>query len=223
MSVGNIALPEKPRTRRIAGLAALAVLLVAMVLNTRFLTPEQVAAIAPKPFDPAATAAGLWSDAQQKLPAQAAPLAQVLPALQTDVKAAAARYKAASPNEGAYIFPVTARGTVTQLTDTALALQVPGLPAQASVFVPLGTAVNGTVVRDAMGFTFAQAPDQTRYQYVGDELKKLMLAQLDKERPAGLQGREVTVVGVLNVIAPGNTVPAAKPVSIQPLTLGPAS
>lgn len=219
MTAAHAAPRRHPARGRLIGAAVLVALLVAMVLNTRFLTPEQVAAIAPKPFDPAGTAAELWTRAQADLPGRAVPIARLAPALRTDVKGAAATSKAVSPNEGAYVFPVTARGTVTQVTDTNLQLAVPGLPPSAAVFVPLGTAVNGTVVRDAMGFTFAQAPDQTRYQYVGDELKKLMLAQLDKEQVATLEGKEVTVVGVLGVIAPTNTVPAAKPLSIQPITV----
>ena len=44
--------------------------------------------------------------------------------------------------------------------------------------MPLTTAINGTVLRDAMGFKFADAPGQTDYQYVGDELKKLMQAEV---------------------------------------------
>lgn len=228
MSLSDTATVERPTppptgvrrvSARLVGATALVVLVVAMLLNTKFLTPEQVAAIAPKPFDPAQTAAGLWAEAQSEVPGRAAPLAELLPALQTDVKGAAAKYQAGSPNENAYVFPVTTQATVTQVTDTALQLQVPGLPPQPPVFVPLGTAVNGTVVRDAMGFTFAQAPDQARYQYVGDELKKLMLAQLATEQANQLQGKQITVVGVLNVIAPSNAVPAAKPVSIQPITI----
>ena len=35
------------------------------------------------------------------------------------------------------------------------------MPAQTPVLVPLSTAVNGTVIRDVMGFKFADAPGQT--------------------------------------------------------------
>ena len=215
--------PSSRMRSRLIGAGLLLVLLVAMVLNTKFLTPDEVAAIAPHPFDPAQTAAGLWKQAQADLPGRAAPLAQLLPALQTDVKAAADKFKATSPNENSFVFPVRVDATVAAATDEALRLEVPGLPPQTQVLVPLGTAVNGTVVRDAMGFTFAQAPDQTNYQYVGDELRKLMQQQVQDEKAATLAGKKVTVVGALNVIAPTNTVPAAKPVSVQPITITVAS
>ena len=40
------------------------------------------------------------------------------------------------------------------------------------------TAINGSVLRDAMGFKFADAPGQTDYQFVGDEMKKLIQADV---------------------------------------------
>jgi predicted lipoprotein len=217
-----------PRPRRfgptkIIGLVLLIVLVVAMALSTKFLTPAELATIAPKPFDPAATANDLYTQAKAELPGKAADLGKVVPAIQTDLKGAADTFHAASPNENAYVFPVKATGTVIEATDTALRLQVPGVPTETPVLVPLTTAVNGSVLRDAMGFKFADAPGQTQYQYVGDELKKLILADLQSSvpDPAALKGKKVEVVGVLSVIATGNAVPKAKPVNIQPLTVEP--
>ncbi|MGI5499065.1 DUF2291 family protein [Lentzea sp. CA-135723] len=200
--------------RRVAVAVAALLLIVVMALNTRFLTRDEVAALAPKPFDPAATATELWNRARTDLPATAAPLTRVVPVLQTDVKAAAAQFQAVAPNQNAYAFPVTVQGAITEATDAGLRVQVEGVP---TVSVAAGPALNGSVVRDAVKFTFAQAPDQTRFQQVGDELRKLMTAELQKAGP--LQGKTVKVVGVMNVVAPANTVPAAKPVVIQPLTV----
>jgi predicted lipoprotein len=207
------------RFRLIAG-ALLAVLVVLMVLNTRFLTPAEVAAIAPKVFDPVQAAADVWGRAQTELAAKAAPAGEVVPAFQSDVKGAAAKYNAVSPNENAYFFLVTAEGTVVEASSTSLRLQVPGIPAETPVLVPLSTGLNGTVVRDAMGFKFAEAPGQTQFQFVGDELKKLMQAEVQAlGDPAALQGKTVKVVGAVGVLATGNTVPPAKPVNIQPVTI----
>jgi predicted lipoprotein len=212
--------PSPVRSRLIGG-AVLAVLVIVMALNTKFLTPQEVAAIAPKAFDPVQISADLWSKAQSDLPGQAAPLGEVVPAIQSDVKGAAAKYKAVSPNENAYVFPVTLTGTVTDASADALRLQVPGVPAQTPVLVPLGAGLNGTVVRDVMGFKFADAPGQTQFQYVGDELKKLMQAETQKlGDPASLEGKQIKVVGAMNVLATGNTVPVPKPVNVQPITIG---
>ena len=212
--------PHRSRSRaRLIGAAVIVALLVAMVLNTKFLTPAEVAAIAPKPFDPAQTADGLFTRAQDELPGVAKPLGQVVPAFQSDLPGAAERFGAVSPSEGAYVFPVTVTGTVAEASDASLRLQVDGVPSQTPVIVPLSTAVNGTPVRDVMGFKFADAPGQTDYQYVGDELKKLMLAELDTEvdDPAGLKGKKITVLGAVSVQATGTTVPKAKPVNVQPV------
>lgn len=206
---------------RLVGLVLLVALVVAMALNTKFLTPAEVAAIAPKPFDPAQTAAELYAQAQDELPDRAQPLGEVVPAVQADVQAAAEKYDAVSPAEGSYVFPVTAEATVAEATDASLRLEVDGVPRQTPVLVPLSTAVNGTVIRDVMGFKFADAPGQTDYQYVGDELKKLMLEEVDADvaDPQSLKGKKVTLLGAVNVQGAGTAVPKAKPVNVQPLSL----
>lgn len=211
----------KTLRNRLIGAGLLVILVVAMVANTKFLTPDEVAAIAPKPFDPAATAADLFAKAKKELPAKAQPLSEVVVATQSNVKTAATKYKAVSPSEGAYVFPVTTTATVTEASDSALTLKVDGVPSETRIVVPLSTAVNGTVVRDVMGFKFADAPGQTDYQYVGDELKKLMLNELNNsiDDPKTLQGKKVTVLGAVNVQAIGDAEPRAKPVNVQPITV----
>jgi predicted lipoprotein len=210
---------------RIIGLGLLVVLIVAMVLSTKFLTPAELAAAGPKQFDPKQTAADLFARAKTDLPSQAKPLGEVVTAVQTDVKAAAAKYKAATPAEGSYVFAVTATGTVTDATADSLRLKVPGVADETTVLVPLTTAINGTAIRDAMGFKFADAPGQTDYQYVGDELKKLMQAEVKSgvSDPASLKGKKVTAVGVIIVLSTGAPQPKAKPVNVQPLSVKAAS
>jgi len=213
---------HRSRTRaRIIGAVVLVALVVAMALNTKFLTPAEVAAIAPKPFDPAQVATDLYGRAAEELPGRAQPLGEVVPALQADVAAAAEQYEATVPAERSYVFPVELTGTVVEASDASLRVEVDGVPAQTPVLVPLSTAVNGSVVRDVMGFKFADAPGQTDYQYVGDELKKLMLANVESSvpDPASLEGKQVTVLGAVGVQATGSTVPRAKPVNVQPVSV----
>ena len=204
----------------VAGLVA--VLLVAMILDTKFLTPEELAAAGPVKFDPKATASDLFTRAKTELPGRAKPLGEVITGIQDDPKAAAEKLEAVSPSEGAYVFVVTATGTVSEASKANLRLQVDGAPDQTPILVPLSTAINGTVLRDAMGFKFADAPGQTDYQYVGDELKKLIQGEISQavSDPAALQGKKVEVLGVLSVLSPsGNPVPKPKPVNVQPITL----
>jgi predicted lipoprotein len=182
----------------------------------------ELATIAPRPFDPTATAQDLYTRAQAEVPGRAADLGKVVPAIQSDPKSAADTYQAVSPNENAYVFAVKATGTVVEATDASLRIKVDGVPDQTPVLVPLTTAVNGSVLRDAMGFKFADAPGQTQYQYVADELKKLMLADLQSSvaDPKSLQGKQVDVVGVVSVTTTsGAPVPRAKPVNVQPVSV----
>ena len=217
-------MPAKKKSRRnlFIALGLIAVLLVAMVLSTKFLTPEELTATLPKKFDPAQAANELWTKAQTEIPANAQPLGQVVPAMQKDLEAAATQYKAVSPAEGAYAFPVEFDGTVTEASADSLRISVPGVPQQTAVIIPLTTAINGTAVRDGMGFKFADAPGQTEYQYVGDELKKLMQEQVKSgvSDPASLKGKKVSGSGVVVVVSPsGAPPPPAKPVNVQPVTI----
>jgi predicted lipoprotein len=213
---------KKSRRNLFIVLGLVVVLLVAMVLSTKFLTPEELAAVGPKKFDPAQTASELWTKAQTEIPANAQPLGEVVPAMQKDLKAAATEYNAVSPAEGAYAFPVKFDGTVNEASAESLRISVPGVPEQTVVIIPLTTAINGTAVRDAMGFKFADAPGQTEYQYVGDELKKLMQQQVKSgvSDPASLKGKKVSGSGVVVVLSPtGTPPPPAKPINVQPVTI----
>jgi predicted lipoprotein len=195
-----------------------------MVMSTKFLTPAEVSAIGPKKFDPQQSAAELFTKAQTDVPSRAKELSDVLPAIQADPKAAAAKFEAVSPGENSYVFAVTSTGTVTEATKASLRLKVAGA-AETPIIVPLSTAINGSVLRDAMGFKFADAPGQTEYQYVGDELKKLIQTELRSavKDPATLKGKKVTVVGVVSVLDTGSPPPKAKPVNVQPVTVKAAS
>ena len=213
---------KKSRRNLFIVLGLVVVLLVAMVLSTKFLTPEELAAVGPKKFDPAQTASELWTKAQTEIPANAQPLGEVVPAMQKDLEAASTKYNAVSPAEGAYAFPVKFDGTVDEASAESLRISVPGVPEQTVVIIPLTTAINGTAVRDAMGFKFADAPGQTEYQYVGDELKKLMQQQVKSgvSDPASLQGKKVSGSGVVVVLSPtGAPPPPAKPINVQPVTI----
>ena len=212
----------KSRRNLFIVLGIIVVLLIAMILSTKFLTPEELAAVGPKKFDPKQTAADLWSKAQTDIPNNAQPLGEVVPATQKDLKAAATEYKATSPADGAYDFPVKFEGTVTDATADSLRLSVPGVPKETTVIIPLTTAINGTAIRDAMGFKFADAPGQTDFQYVGDELKKLMQQEVKSSLsdPASLKGKKVSGTGVVVVLSPtGAPPPPAKPVNVQPVTI----
>ncbi|MCW2760655.1 MAG: hypothetical protein JWR85_856 [Marmoricola sp.] len=211
---------QRPGTPKIVGAVVLVALIVAMALNTKFVTPKELASIGPTTFSPEKTAAELFKKAGTEFGERAAPLPEVVTAIQADPKAAAAKYKAVQPNAGTLVFAVTATGTVTQATAASLQLKVDGVPPQTLVLVPVTTAINGTVLRDALGFKFADAPGQSDFQFVGDELKKLMQAAVTDGigDPAALKGKQITVLGVISVVGEGAP-PKEKPVNIQPVSV----
>jgi len=212
--------PHRADRPKIIGAVVLVVLVIAMALNTRFVTPKELAAAGPQKFDAGDTAKELFGKARQDLAGDAAPLPDVVVALQKDTTQAATKFDAVKPNATTYVFPVTGEGTVTQATPASVQLKVDGVPPQTPVLVPLTTAMNGTVLRDALGFKFADAPGQSDYQFVGDELKKLMQAEVKSGLggPAK-KGDKVKVVGVISVTNTGGPQPVVKPVSIQPISV----
>lgn len=212
--------PHRKKTRnRLIGAGLLVVLLVAMIVSTKFLTPEELAAALPKPFEPAAVAKELYSKAESEVSAKAAPLGDVITGVQSDPKAAAEKYGAVAPNESTWVFAVRATGVVTQASEESIRLKIPGVPEETTVIVPLGTAIQGTVLRDGMGFKFADAPGQTDYQHVGDELKKLMQAAVQEQASGVTEGKQVQVIGMISVQNNGAPQPKAKPVNVQPIKI----
>lgn len=212
--------PHRKKTRnRLIGAAAVVVVLVAMILSTKFLTPEELAEALPKPFEPAAVAKELYGKAESQVASKASPLGDVITAVQSDPKAAAEKYGAVAPNESTWVYAVRGTGVVTEASDQAIRLKIPGVPEETTVIVPLDTAIQGTVVRDGMGFKFADAPGQTDYQYVGDELKKLMQAAMQEQATGVTKGKQVQVIGMISVQNNGAPQPKAKPVNVQPIKL----
>jgi predicted lipoprotein len=204
----------------IIGALALVALVIAMALSTRFVTREELAAMGPVAFSPSKTADELFADANQELPRQATPLAELLTGLQKDIAGTAEELGAARPNETTYLFPVSGEAEVVSRQQQAIEVTVGGVPSQTPVTVAVGPALNGTVLRDALGFKFGDAPNQSAYQQVGDSLKVLVQKQvgpaLGDRTEAGTMIRFVGVVSVTDTGVPQSPV---KPVSIQPLTV----
>lgn len=207
---------------RLVGAGLVVALVTAMLLNTRFITPEELAATKPKQFDPEQTATELFDEARSKLPDQSKPLGEVTSAIQKRPAAEVAEeLGAVRPNESSLIFPVSFNGTVVQASKSSLDVKVDGVAPQTTVLVPLTTAMNGSVVRDVMGFRFADAPSQSAFQSVANQIKERMGRAVTDSlgNPAQLKGSTVRVVGALPVIDNGAPQTPAKPVSIQPVSV----
>ncbi|MFD2027466.1 DUF2291 family protein [Promicromonospora aerolata] len=209
---------------RVVGAAVVAALLVAMTLSTRFVTPEELASIGPEAFDPQQVADELFTEANETLPDAATPLPELLTGLEQDVAGTADRLEAVTPNETTYLFPVTGEATVVATQPQAVEITVDGVSEKTPLSIAAGPAVNGTVLRDALGFRFGDASNQTTYQQVGDELKALVQDQITEstgdEGPTGLaKGTKLSFTGIVTVTDTGLPQSPAKPVQVQPLTM----
>lgn len=213
---------SSPLRRRLILGAALGALVVAMLLNTKFLTPEEVAAITPEEFDPAATAQELYEQTESGLIEDPHELNVVVEALAEDPEAAAEELEAFTPSAGTAAYPVTVTGVVEEATEDALIFASDTVSTGQTTTVPLGTAVDGNLIRDLSGFQFGDAPGQTDYQRVGNELGALMQAAAQEavgSDPTALQGEEITVEGILSYTGTDPDAAAKRPLIIQPLQL----
>jgi hypothetical protein len=166
--------------------AALAiVLLVAMAMSTKFLTAQEAADLQPKVFDAKEWAAENYDKAIETLSAKGTDLPVLAPA-----------------------------GTVESADANFMILTVAGMPEGSVVRIPLGTAINGTPVRDAAGYKFADFPGQTQYQQAANELKAKMTTDvIGKLQPASMTGKTITVIGAYSL--PG----AANSYIVQPMKI----
>ncbi|MGG5257776.1 DUF2291 family protein [Phycicoccus avicenniae] len=194
---------------------ALVVLLVAMVVSTRFVTPEEAQALRPQVFEAKGYVAENFPKVVQTLQEKGTDLGTLAPAVDADAAAAGKEY-GIDVGSGKFAFPVTVTGTVASVDNGFLELTVPGVPADDTVRIPVANAVSGTPIRDASGFmTFSDFPGQTDFQNVANELKIKVLADVvGKLEPASLQGKQVTVVGAYSTGGPKNSF-LVQPVSVQ--------
>lgn len=183
----------------------------AIAVSTQYRSAAEGAAIASglnpdKNFDPAATAAELFTIIQTDLPAKATELTAVAPQIMDDLATAGASY-GQDLGADSYAFPVTLTGTVDAVDDKFMTFTVDGMPDGQTVVVPLGAALNGGPVRDALGIiTFGDVPDQIAFQSLAQEIKKLMIDQVVTPADApSLKGKTVTVYGAYKSGGPSGT------------------
>ncbi len=211
--------PRSPLRRYLITGALLAALAIAMVWNTKFLTPAEVEALSPEQFDPATTAEEILGQVQSEHLEDPDDLGEVAQALEDSPDDAAAEFDALTPSEGIEAYPVEVSGTVDEATDENITLAAEGPLADRTVVIPLGNAIDGNLVRDVSGFKFGDAPGQTEYQQVGSELSTLLRATAQEavgDDPTALSGEDVTVRGLLRqVTSDGDG--GERPLIIQPL------
>jgi predicted lipoprotein len=202
-------------TKRIAGIAAVIILVTAMALDTTFLTPQAAAALNPPPFNAETFATEQFPKVSATIRQKAIDLPTLAGAVAQDPVAAGRQY-GQDLGSGTYAFPVKATGTATEVDTNFVRLAVDGVPEGSSVRIPLGAAVSGTPIRDATGeIRFGDFTGQTEFQSVANQFKlriqQDVIAKLD---PKSLQGKKVTVYGAWATGGPPRSF-LIQPVSIE--------
>ena len=199
------------------GIAVLAVLLVGMFLDTKFLTPAEVAKRNPAEFNAETYAKEQFPKVVTTIKEKATDLAVLAPAVEANLAAAGKQYGNDLGN-GSYAFPVKATATATSVDPNFMVLSVPGVPAGTVVRVPVGGAISGTPVRDCTGtIKFGDFAGQTDFQSVANQFKlRIQQDVIAKADVASLQGKQVTVYGAWATGGP------PKSFLIQPVEIGAA-
>jgi predicted lipoprotein len=197
---------------------AIAVLVLAIGFATEYRPIDAPQAAAQQAFDPAAFAAQTYeSQVVPELQKSAVDLSVLLPALTQDPQAAGQQY-GRRQGDGPYSYPVRGSGVAGGVRSGLLQVTVPGAPPDTQVYVQVGPVINGTALRDAVGFiTFGQFLNQVEYAdaatALNNEVKQRVLAGLD---PAALSGNTVSFVGAYTALTPTTVTITPVELEVQP-------
>jgi predicted lipoprotein len=194
--------PQPARSYRWFGIAAAIVLVGAMAFDTKIVTIGSDADVQVQKFSPVAFGAEQFPIIKQDVEGRAVDAVDLSQAIAADRKAAGEKYGVAT--SVGPVFPVKFTGVLGERKANYNVVAVEGLPAELTVRVQTGPALNGTDLRDATGkIEFGQFKNQIEYQDAGsainNEVKKVVLGNLD---PAAIEGKTVTVIGVFKLVNP---------------------
>ncbi len=184
--------------------AALGVVLVlVVVLNTKFVSAAEFARLNPPPFSAENYAREAFPKVAGLVSKRAIDIKQLAPAIDRDLSGAGRQY-GQDLGSGQFSFAVKAQGTVKQVDADFVLLDVSGVPKGTEVRIPLGAALNGTPIRDCTGsIKFGDFPGQTEYQSVANQFKLIVqreiIGKLDTKR---LKGKQIAVEGGWNTGGP---------------------
>ncbi len=190
---------------RLVGVIIAVVVVAAMALDTTYRDADapRITAGGRAAFEPAKYGAENFPKAVTTLEEKAQPLPQLLAAIRDDEAAAGERFGHREGNSP-YSYAVKGAGVAGKAESGLMAVRVPGVPKNTRVSIQVGPAINGTAVRDAVGFiSFNQFVNQVDFAdaatALNNEVKKRVLKGLD---PARLEGKRVSFVGAFTALAP---------------------
>lgn len=184
----------KPTITAVAALA----LLGGMIASTQVRTTAEAEAADPAKFDAAEFATAAFDDDIEPFVSKnAVDIVELQTAITADPDAAGEEFGSREGPSTAWTFPVSFTGVAGELKGSLLPISVEGFPAEVTLYLQVGPAINGTALRDVTGeITFQQFVNQLAYQNAATEInnrvKELVLADVDV---ATLPGKTLTVEG----------------------------
>ncbi|WP_433512165.1 DUF2291 family protein [Nonomuraea sp. CA-143628] len=179
-------------------LIALVLVIIAIIASTTYRSDTAPRAGEQAKFDPARYGAATYGPkVVPAIKSKAVDIVTLSKAIAGDTDAAGQKYGHRA-GTGPYSYAVTLTGTAGSAKSGLLPVEVPGI-GKARVQVQIGPAINGTALRDAVGFiAFGQFVNQVDYADAGtalnNEVKAKVLSSLDVP---SLDGKKVTVVGAM--------------------------
>ncbi|RJL16496.1 DUF2291 family protein [Paracoccus siganidrum] len=207
--------PAPSRRGLFIGIAAAAVVLAAIALDTTVVHVGSEADIRQQAFSPDGFGQAEFPRIQEFVRQRAAEASELAAAIEADREAAIAQF--GTPASTGAILAVRVTGVAGEPRAGIHPLAVEGLPEDITVRVQTGPAINGTDLRDAPGdIEFGAFRNQIEYQNAGAGLNRAMKAAvLDPIDTANLTGQTVEVVGAFRLINPQNWLITPVEVSVK--------
>lgn len=204
MADSATAISRPKNTYRLIGAAAVVVLVAAMALDTTVVQIGSERDVRQASFAPETFGAEQFPVIKENVEGRAVEAAELATAIAADKKAAGEKY--GTKTTTGPVLPVKFTGVIGERKANYNTVAIEGVPAEVTVRIQTGPALNGTDLRDATGqIEFGQFKNQIEYQDAGsavnNEVKKVVLANID---PNALAGKTVTVVGVFRLVNPKN-------------------
>jgi predicted lipoprotein len=189
---------------RIIGIAFAVLVIAAIALDTTYKKGDyKPTANGRKAFDPAVFGRENFPKAADTLAKAAVPVPQLLAELKKDQAAASEKYghrEGGSP----YAFAVTGEGVAGKAANGLMEVKLPGVPKGTRVSLQVGPALNGTAIRDAVGYIkFGQFTNQVEFADAATALNSEVKARVLKGVDAkSLDGKTVKFLGAFTLITP---------------------
>lgn len=200
---GDRAVVSRRISPRAVGIALLVVVIAAMALDTTYKEPGETTATGRKVFDPVKYGETTFPKVSAAIAKDAVPAQELLPALQSDQEGASRQYgrrQGTSP----YNFSTSGEGLAGKPEGGLVPVTIKGVPKDITVSLQIGPAINGTALRDVVGFIeFGQFTNQVEYAAaataLNTQVKQKVLKGID---PASIEGKRVSFVGAFSLLVP---------------------